>query len=76
MAPLTTAMMGLLMVAGAERLAQTSTKFAAWSVIASSNGTLAPAIGTVRKHGANPLLIQDQPWELRLDNGYPNVVHR
>jgi hypothetical protein len=27
------------------------------------------------QHAGNPLLVQDQPWELRLDNSYPNVVH-
>lgn len=30
--------------------------------------------GSVSKHPA-PLLVQDRPWEPRLDNGYPNVVH-
>eukprot|EP00937_MAST-01D_sp_MAST-1D-sp2_P007180 g7180.t1 len=39
------------------------------------NGTLAARIGEVEKHIMNPLLIQDQPWEMRLDNSYPNVVH-
>lgn len=23
----------------------------------------------------NPLFIQDQPWEIRIDNGYPNVIY-
>ena len=36
--------------------------------------TLNPTIGAVTKHAANPLLVQDTPWEPRLDNGYPNVV--
>ena len=36
--------------------------------------TLNPTIGAVTKHTANPLLVQDTPWEPRLDNGYPNVV--
>ena len=31
--------------------------------------TLNPTIGAVAKHAANPLLIQDTPWEPRLDNG-------
>lgn len=24
--------------------------------------------------GHNPLFIQDKPWEIRIDNGYPNVL--
>ena len=50
-------------------------KLAAWSVVATTNGSVRTAIGSVKKHHANPLLVQDQPWELRLDNSYPNVVH-
>ena len=23
----------------------------------------------------NPLFTQDQPWEIRIDNGYPNVLY-
>jgi len=52
-----------------------STKHAAWSVVASTNGSVRAAIGTVAKHKSNPVLVQDQPWELRLDNAYPNIVH-
>ena len=37
------------------------------------NGGLAVRVGTVEKH-PSPLLVQDQPWEPRLDNGYPNVI--
>ena len=32
-------------------------------------------LGVVAKESANPLLVQDQPWENRLDNSYPNIVH-
>ena len=32
------------------------------------------AIGTVKKHKANPLMVQDKPWEPRYDNLYPNIV--
>ena len=35
---------------------------------------LAIVAGSVAKH-SKPLLVQDQPWEFRLDNGYPNVVY-
>ena len=34
------------------------TKFAAFSVVASSNKSLAPTSGQVSKHRSNPLLIQ------------------
>jgi len=30
-------------------------------------------LGPVRKDARNPLLIEDQPWEVRFDNLYPNV---
>ncbi len=30
--------------------------------------------GRVKKHSANPLFGEDQPWEVRFDNLYPNVV--
>ena len=33
------------------------------------------AIGTVKKHKANPLMVQDKPWEPRYDNLYPNIVY-
>ena len=33
------------------------------------------AIGTVKKHEANPLMVQDKPWEPRYDNLYPNIVY-
>ncbi|MEM7231547.1 MAG: serine hydrolase domain-containing protein [Planctomycetota bacterium] len=42
-------------------------------VIASkSNAELTP--GTVTKNENNPLFVEDQPWEPRYDNMYPNVV--
>lgn len=31
-------------------------------------------VGTVTKHPANPLFGEDRPWEVRLDNGYFNIV--
>ena len=56
-----------------------STKYAAISLFANSTSDLpagvAVSIGTVTKHPGNPLLVQDKPWEPRLDNSYPNVVH-
>ena len=32
-------------------------------------------LGTVEKHGANPLFGEDKPWEKRFDNLYANVVY-
>ncbi len=29
----------------------------------------------VKDQEHNPLLIQDRPWEVRIDNGYPNVLY-
>lgn len=31
-------------------------------------------IGSVEKHYANPLLVEDQPWERRFDNFYGNII--
>jgi len=31
-------------------------------------------IGKVTKHLSNPLFQQDQKWEKRIDNGYPNII--
>jgi hypothetical protein len=33
------------------------------------------AVGTARKHPANPLFREDQPWEPRFDNLYANVLY-
>ena len=33
------------------------------------------AVGSVTKAAQNPLFVQDQPWETRIDNGYPNLAH-
>jgi len=32
-------------------------------------------VGTVAKHPANPFFGKDKPWEVSLDNLYPNVVY-
>ena len=32
-------------------------------------------VGTVEKHPANPLFVEDQPWEVRFDNLYGNIVY-
>lgn len=54
---------------------KSSKKYALWSILEKRvNGTMDQTIGKVQKHRSNPLLIQDKPWEARLDNGYPNVV--
>lgn len=33
------------------------------------------AVGTVKKHPANPLFGEELPWEVRFDNLYANVLH-
>ena len=33
------------------------------------------ALGTVQKHGANPLFGEDKPWEKRFDNLYANITY-
>jgi hypothetical protein len=43
-------------------------------VIAQSEG-VQTMLGTVQKHPANPLFGEDQPWEVRFDNLYPNVLY-
>eukprot|EP00900_Chrysochromulina_parva_P003258 jgi/Chrpa1/12933/Chrysochromulina_OHIO_Genome00022119-RA len=48
--------------------------YTAISVAFSLGGSVRRAVGSVRKYERNPILIQDRPWETRLDNGYPNVV--
>ena len=32
-------------------------------------------VGQVEKHPANPLFVEDQVWEPRFDNLYPNVIY-
>ena len=33
-----------------------------------------PMVAVPQKDAANPLFVQDKPWEIRIDNGYPNVL--
>ena len=49
-------------------------KFAAFDLFDTNATYLSRTQGFVTKHPANPLLVQDVPWEPRLDNGYPNVI--
>ena len=32
-------------------------------------------IGSVTKHDANPLMVEDKPWEKRFDNFYGNILY-
>jgi len=50
-----------------------TSKHAAISVVDTLSKGLKRVAG-VAKTRAEPLLVQDTPWEPRLDNGYPNVV--
>ena len=45
-----------------------------FSIIGNLTGDAAVRAGAVHKDTRSPLLVQDQPWELRLDNAYPNVI--
>jgi len=38
-------------------------------------GTMRPMQGFIKKSKDNPVLVQDSPWENRLDNGYPFVIY-
>lgn len=61
----------------AKQRARVSTiKLAAISLVdhAKPNSGVRAVVGRVEKHPANPLLVQDTPWELRIDNGYPNIL--
>jgi hypothetical protein len=49
-------------------------KYAALWLLDAPSEHLRLSIGTLTKHAANPLFEQDQPWETRIDNGYPNVI--
>ena len=50
-------------------------KYPVFAVVASRDSGVSVEIGEARKHAANPLWEQDRPWEPRIDNGYPNVIH-
>ena len=55
----------------------TCSKYAAIGIIdrkIPGYGSTRATVGTVIKHTSNPLLVQDTPWEPRIDNGYPNVL--
>jgi hypothetical protein len=53
------------------RASATTAAFASASAL---RGGAVIAAGRAAKSPRNPLLVQDQPWERRIDNGYPNVV--
>lgn len=54
-----------------------SSKLAAFSVLGPSagEGGLVARLGSGTKSSANPLFVQELPWEQRIDNGYASVVH-
>jgi len=54
--------------------ARSSATVAAFASATSLSGDAAVRLGAVVKSPRNPVLVQDQPWERRIDNGYPNVV--
>ena len=60
--------------AAAASAAAAAAKFAAISLLEAPSPGLRRVTGVPSKHRGNPLFVQDQPWETRIDNGYPNVV--
>ena len=50
-------------------------KYAAFALFDTNASCLLRTQGFATKHPANPLLVQDRPWEVRLDNSYPNVAY-
>lgn len=55
----------------------TTSRYAAIGVVDATKpgaGSVKTTVGQPTKHSANPLFVQDKPWEPRIDNGYPNVV--
>ena len=59
-------------------LANGPSPMAAFSILDASDEFrlgLAPRVGRATKHPLNPLWGQDQPWELRIDNGYADVFY-
>ena len=49
-------------------------RYAAFAAVERLEGQLTVAQGVVQKHASNPLFRQTEPWEPRIDNGYPSVV--
>ena len=42
--------------------------------VVASSSNLELRVGAIQKHAANPLFIEDKPWEKRFDNLYGNVI--
>jgi hypothetical protein len=78
MQPLLAAAAGLTAVAAVRATTAAEAKlidvFSALSMFAASQGGIVTGLGPVEKSPRNPLFGQDQPWEPRLDNGYPHVM--
>ena len=55
-------------------IAPPPSKHAAISLLTSPTPGLRVTVGAPTKYAGNPLFVQDQPWESRIDNGYPNVA--
>ncbi len=41
----------------------------------SETANMSLRVGTAQKHPANPLFIEDRPWEQRFDNLYGNIIY-
>lgn len=52
---------------------QRASAFAAFAR-ATALENVAVVAGVAEKRAGSPLLVQDRPWEPKLDNGYPNIL--
>ena len=50
-------------------------KYPLFAFVDSKDDSITTEIGTPQKFSGNPLWNQDRPWEPRLGNGYPNIIH-
>ena len=63
----------MALAAGAHRPILSDGKVALFSVLQNASG-VTTQVGTATKHPqCSPCFHQTKPWEMRLDNGYPNV---
>ena len=51
-----------------------ATRYAAFSILDAGATALAPAVGELHKHSANPLFTGTNEWEHNINNGYSNVL--
>jgi hypothetical protein len=52
-----------------------TTRYAAFSILDAGATALAPAVGELHKHSANPLFTGTNEWEHNINNGYSSVLY-